>query len=213
MIEIKKVLNFIDNKKLKNLQSKKKSIYATKNDHKKSLKNNKFIVIKKNLQKKMYLQCTLMIIFLWWLFYSPITAYKSFDSNLQSKSFKFQFKIGKTYHHKGNIKCCESGFHCCLNPKNCDIFYPLIYETRHAKVSIIAGKIDYYEFLKSGDKLCVENITLAKEISNKEWEMLKKSNLFAIQVLLEEFKVFSRSLFDLIHGYLKYNLVKFLPCY
>ena len=44
--------------------------------------------------------------------------YKIFNSDLTCRGF--QYKIGKTYKHDGDIGLCESGFHFCNNP--CDLF-------------------------------------------------------------------------------------------
>lgn len=43
-----------------------------------------------------------------------IIAYKGFDENLCCKGF--QYEIGKEYEQEGEIECCRSGFHACINP-------------------------------------------------------------------------------------------------
>lgn len=43
-----------------------------------------------------------------------IQAFKGFKQDLTCRDF--QYEIGKTYEHQGDVEACSSGFHACEHP-------------------------------------------------------------------------------------------------
>ena len=92
---------------------------------------------------------------------SKIKGYKAFDKDLKCRDF--QYKVGENYKEKGDICCCDNGFHFCENPFDVLNYYPLIDDdgefSRFAKVEG-SGKVD-----RGKDKVCVSNIKVIEELT------------------------------------------------
>ena len=54
---------------------------------------------------------------------AKVTAYKAFDENMQCRDF--QYEVGGTYKHDGDVAACYSGFHACENPLDCLNYYDI----------------------------------------------------------------------------------------
>ena len=87
----------------------------------------------------------------------PIRAYKAFDKNLQCRGF--QFEVGQTYEHDGEVEACSSGFHACENPLDVWNYYPL--DSRYAVVEL-DGDVS-----RHGDdsKVAAARITISAEFT------------------------------------------------
>lgn len=84
-------------------------------------------------------------------------AYKAFDQNLQCLGF--QFEVGGSFEHDGEVCVCRSGFHACENPLDVWNYYPL--DSRYAVVEL-GGEI-----LRHGadSKVAAGRITIRAEIT------------------------------------------------
>ena len=60
-----------------------------------------------------------------------IKSYKGFDNDFCCRGF--QYEVGKEYEIKGEIKCCERGFHACESPMEVFDYYDML-NSRFAEV-------------------------------------------------------------------------------
>ena len=72
---------------------------------------------------------------------NKVIAYKAFDLNLKCRDY--QYEIGKTFKHDGEVEKCASGFHSCEYPL--DVFN--YYEPANSRFALVeaSGKIDREE--------------------------------------------------------------------
>ena len=91
---------------------------------------------------------------------TKIIGYKGFDKNLQCRGF--QYEVGKTFEHEGDVSCCNSGFHFCENPFDVFEYYPPS-DSRYYSVEG-SGKSDK----NNGDsKVSVSKLHISAEIGLK----------------------------------------------
>ena len=95
-----------------------------------------------------------------------IIAYKGFNQDWTCRGY--QYEIGKTYEHKGDVKACESGFHACEYPLDVLSYYsPAVSKFAVVKMSGETSK-------DSDDtKIASAKITIETEINLPE--MVKKA--------------------------------------
>ncbi|MCK8848310.1 hypothetical protein MY625_08840 [Haemophilus influenzae] len=95
-----------------------------------------------------------------------IIAYKGFNQDWTCRGY--QYEVGKTYEHKGNVKACESGFHACEYPLDVLSYYsPAVSKFAVVKMSGETSK-------DSDDtKIASAKITIETEINLPE--MIKKA--------------------------------------
>ena len=88
-----------------------------------------------------------------------IKSYKGFDNDFCCRGF--QYEVGKEYEIKGEIKCCERGFHACESPMEVFDYYDM-FNSRFAEVEQ-SGQIDKEDDNKS-TKICSSRIKIKAEL-------------------------------------------------
>ena len=88
-----------------------------------------------------------------------MNGYKGFDKNM--KCLGFQFEIGKTFEHKGEVSLCKSGFHFCENPLDVLKYYG----PATSVYAEVEGDGDGPESNKKDTKVVVKKLTITASIS------------------------------------------------
>lgn len=87
-------------------------------------------------------------------------GYKVFNPDFTCKGF--QYEVGKTYEHTGDLGVCSSGFHFCEKLIDCYEYYSFQEENKIAEV-IAHGKV-----LSDGNKSVTDKIEIVNEITWSE---------------------------------------------
>ena len=87
-----------------------------------------------------------------------ITSYKGFDANWKCRDF--QFEVGQSYEHDGDVESCRSGFHACEHPLNVFEYYP----PAGSKFAIVEQSGDLCRHV-SDTKVASKRISIMAEIS------------------------------------------------
>lgn len=93
-----------------------------------------------------------------------IKGYKVFNPDWTCRGF--QYEVGKTFKHNGNIKMCGAGFHFCQKISDCFNYYKFNSNNKVAEVEAV-GLIE-----TRGDKSVTGEIRIVREISWSEVLML-----------------------------------------
>lgn len=90
-----------------------------------------------------------------------VVAYKGFNKDLRCTGGDslFQYEVGKSYEHKGDVKCCSAGFHACEYPL--DVFrYYAPSESRFAVVEQ-SGRVARHD---EDSKIASSSISIKAEL-------------------------------------------------
>ena len=99
-------------------------------------------------------------------------GYKGFGKGLKCRGF--QFEIGKTYTHSGDIKLCEKGFHFCENPLDVLTYYPLN-TSDFAEVEATGKTLTEKD---KDSKVCTDEITIKAKVDLKSFIGLSVKAIF-----------------------------------
>ena len=91
---------------------------------------------------------------------SNIKGYKVFNPDWTCRGF--QYEVGKTFVHNGNIEMCGSGFHFCQKASDCFDYYIFNSNNKVAEVEAI-GLVE-----TNGNKSVTDKIVIVREIPWQE---------------------------------------------
>jgi hypothetical protein len=87
-----------------------------------------------------------------------VTSFKGFDAQFRCRGF--QYEVGATYEHNGNVSPCNSGFHACENPLDVWNYYG----PAESKFAIVeqSGKLARHD---DDSKIASATITIKAELA------------------------------------------------
>ena len=115
-----------------------------------------------------------------------ITAYKAFNDDMTCRGF--QYEVGKTYEHEGDVNMCNSGFHACLIPFDCYNYYENA--TTFAEVEL--GGVSKER--REDSKVVGASITITAKLELSDW--IKKQ----VSAVVEACRKSKKSLADSGHA-------------
>jgi len=86
-----------------------------------------------------------------------IKGYKVFNPDWTCRGF--QYEVGKTFKHDGNIEMCGAGFHFCQKVSDCFNYYDFDSNNKVAEVEAI-GNVE-----TKGDKSVTDEIVILRELT------------------------------------------------
>lgn len=89
-----------------------------------------------------------------------IKGYKVFNENWKCRGF--QYKVGETFKHNGNIELCGKGFHFCKKASDCFNYYSFDKKNKVAEVEAL-GLVE-----TENDKSVTDEIRIVREIGWNE---------------------------------------------
>lgn len=89
-----------------------------------------------------------------------IKGYKVFNPDWTCRGF--QYEVGKTFKHDGNIEMCGAGFHFCQKARDCFDYYRFDNRNKVAEIEAI-GRVE-----TSGNKSVTDEIKIVREIPWQE---------------------------------------------
>ena len=93
-----------------------------------------------------------------------VKGFKGFNEDLTCRGF--QYEIGKTYEHNGEVELCRSGFHFCRKLKDVHHFY-------NVKESRICEIVAYGKIIDDDKKSVCSRIRIVREVSREEiWSII-----------------------------------------